>query len=162
MYPLYEDITKRIAEKPLWWDQNGVPRYEPFNPKMCDIYADYGALSLIRCQGCGQDFAVGVAWSIVTMSASAHNKTDQPCEDGSLISMGVRWDKDGKNGKPISFPSKQDLGEFGYGDAPWHTMNGRRCAGTTMTTEDVACLEFWKRVDDHEVENFMEWIRLPE
>ena len=55
----YRDITSRIKEPPLWWDEEGVPRYEPFRPTMCgDIYAQQAVLLEISCQACHRRFFV--------------------------------------------------------------------------------------------------------
>lgn len=53
----YEDITSRLGP-PLWWDDNGVPRYEPFGPRLCDVYAQEVVLEEIACQACGRRFNV--------------------------------------------------------------------------------------------------------
>jgi hypothetical protein len=58
--PDYSDITSRLGE-PLWWDEHGVPRYEPFHPSMCDVYANKVALLIVRCQECGRKFTVAVS-----------------------------------------------------------------------------------------------------
>ncbi len=51
----YQDIKSRIAEEPLWYDSNGVPRYDYFSPDMCpNIYAREVILFLIECQYCGK------------------------------------------------------------------------------------------------------------
>ena len=60
----YLDIRSRIPEPPLWWDENGVPRYVPFTPdETADIYAQECALVLIACQSCGTEFSVAFSWS---------------------------------------------------------------------------------------------------
>lgn len=60
----YDDIRSRIAEAPLWWDENAVPRYGEFDHQaMADIYAGARALIRISCQGCGHVFDVGMSWS---------------------------------------------------------------------------------------------------
>src|SRR5690348_9708832 len=59
MHENYKDITSRIAEPPIWYDQNGTPRYDKFHPRMCpNIYTDHVALVRIACQDCGQEFLV--------------------------------------------------------------------------------------------------------
>jgi len=126
MYQPYEDILSRLGE-PKWWDENGVPRYEDFEPALCaDIYAVFAALLEITCQGCGRPLPVSAAWSV--------------CED-------ALWDKDGKNPLPVEgLPDKEGSGCFGYGDAPWHTHeSGGQCSGTTMSTGVTAVLQFWER-----------------
>lgn len=55
----YKDITSRIAQSPIWFDENGVPRYEPFSPDQCvNIYAQECVLLRIACQECHQQFDV--------------------------------------------------------------------------------------------------------
>ena len=57
----YKDITSRIAEKPKWYDSNGVPRYNDFHPKdVPNIYAREAVLFRIDCQACGQQFKVAL------------------------------------------------------------------------------------------------------
>ncbi len=61
----YEDILSRISEPPIWYDQNGVPRYAKFHPNMCpNIYADKVVLAQIACQECGEKFLVEMHASI--------------------------------------------------------------------------------------------------
>ena len=45
---------------------------------------------------------------------------------------------------------------LGYGDAPCHTEHGGQCAGTTMSSDFVKVIQFWKkdRIDD--------WVRIPD
>jgi hypothetical protein len=55
----YEDITGRIVEEPAWYDQNGTPRYGPFEPAHCpNIYAHIVVLLRIQCQSCQMKFDV--------------------------------------------------------------------------------------------------------
>lgn len=54
----YADITSRIPEKPIWYDEQGVPRYEMFTPDQLGIYDDLCCLQLIACQNCGEQFKV--------------------------------------------------------------------------------------------------------
>ena len=59
MHANYFDIISRIDEKPTWYDQNGTPRYEEFNPDLCpNIYAQQVFLLKIACQACGEEFDV--------------------------------------------------------------------------------------------------------
>ena len=58
----YLDITSRISDPPLWWDEEAVPRYCAFAPsEVAYIYADEAALVEIACQNCGQRFLVAMA-----------------------------------------------------------------------------------------------------
>jgi hypothetical protein len=136
MYQPYEDIRQLSEIEPLWHDENGVPRYVSFKPRLCaDIYATFVALLEIKCQGCGFPFVVSSSWTLRLDSAE--------------------WDKDGKNPKPkAGLPTSEDSGYFDYGDAPWHTNpKGHQCSGTTMTTDVSAVLQFWRQDKDHD------WIR---
>jgi len=59
MHPRYDDITSRIAEKPSWWQEGGVPRYGTFHPgRSASIYAREVALVEIACQACDARFKV--------------------------------------------------------------------------------------------------------
>ena len=69
----YRDILSRIPEKPLWFDEYGVPRYEAFNPKrVANIYANEVALLSIECQVCYNWFDVAVSCDLFH---SIHNET---------------------------------------------------------------------------------------
>lgn len=57
----YTDITDRLGE-PLWWDDQGVPRYVPFHPGVIDVMRVV-ALMEIRCQECHKVFKVASAWN---------------------------------------------------------------------------------------------------
>lgn len=62
----YEDIRKRIKEEPKWYDENGVPRYDPFHPDLSpNIYAEEVVLLEIKCQACGKKFLVEMNWGNV-------------------------------------------------------------------------------------------------
>ena len=128
MHPLYLDIIEK-AGPPDWYSDGGVPRYGKFEPGNLDIYADYNCLYLLQCQSCARKFKVGT-------SASKHIFYSGNFSDAVL-------------------PSKDGLGSFYFGDAPWHEEHGGQCAGTTMSSDEIAVLEFWAR------ENF-EWVRKPE
>lgn len=145
MYQPYLDIMDRLGV-PLWWDENGVPRYEPFEPRLCaDIYNRYCALIEIRCQACGKLFPVASSWSIKASPSWAESD--------------VVWDESGKIARPKSgFPTPDNSGFCGYGDAPFHPLDGQ-CSGTTMMTDVVRVLQFWtraghedKRCPEYEVE----------
>lgn len=150
MYQPYLDILRKLGP-PLWWDEEGVPRYDKFAPDLCaNIYADYAALIAIRCQGCRRTFPVSSTWSLGRVCLSPHG------------SEHIVWDKNGQNGQPKEgLPKAGDAGCFGYGDAPWHDYDGGfegQCSGTTMTTDVVRVLECWgkkscewERLKEHEV-----------
>ena len=116
MLPDYSDITSRLGE-PMWWDEYGVPRYEPFSPGWCDVFADYVAFMLIECQACGREFKVAVS----------AGKND--------------WQRLFLR-RPVELPTAHSAGSFYYGDPPRHEEE-RCCAGNTMTSIPKRVLEFW-------------------
>ncbi len=62
MFNDYSDITGRIAEPPLWWDEQGVPRYAEFAPWLvANIYAREVALVEIECFECPTRFQVALS-----------------------------------------------------------------------------------------------------
>jgi hypothetical protein len=59
MHINYKDILDLTDKKPLWFDQNGTPRFAPFHPRLCpNIYARQAVLYRIACQNCGHIFDV--------------------------------------------------------------------------------------------------------
>lgn len=137
MHNAYQDIRSRISESPTWWDENAVPRYDPFaTDQIADIYADECALVLIECQNCGAKFRVA-------FSASQYRA----------------WVDNGMGGA-ASFEAAKDTiangvrdGSLHYGDPP----NADCCAaGPTMNCEDLRVLEYWRRNDARDWERVAE------
>jgi hypothetical protein len=88
MHEGYYDITSRISAPPLWWDENGCPRYEPFDVEFCpDIYARTVILLRIACQACAREFDVQLSYGIFTTTIDnpkhAHYG-DPPRHDGCM------------------------------------------------------------------------------
>ena len=143
MYPLYEDILELAGDRqPLWWDSNGVPRFQPFHPSLVPcIYADEALLMIIECQACRRKFDVGLFWDL-------HD---------ALVGVGPIDRKDLE--APINrsrLSSSIQAGEIPYyGDAPWHTINEYQCSGTTMTGKTLLIKEFWSHMSEG-------WVRKPE
>lgn len=123
----YNDIRSRIAEPPLWFDTNGVPRYEPFRPRLIsNIYAFECCLAEIACQNCGHRFLVAFSWSRIEVGLDA---------------QGVAW---GKMHEPLT-PEQATL--LHYGDPP----NVECCpSGPTMNCLDLRIVEWWRQNDHHE------------
>lgn len=119
MKPDYGDITERLGP-PLWWDDHGAPRYAPFHPFYCDVYAHTVALMEIKCQQCGQRFIVAV---------SADDLTRHRFEN--------------------LYPTPQDEGPFDYGDPPRHGDFENCPAGDTMSSIPIRILEFWEVNENH-------------
>ncbi len=108
----YDDIRKRIKEEPIWYDTNGVPRYDKFEPMLCsNIYATEIVLLKIACQSCGQKFLVEMHYSMMDrvngikpLSKKLRNLHygDPPihgccgdtmnCDDIRIVEFGVRKD----------------------------------------------------------------------
>ena len=112
----YPDIKARCGE-PLWYDENGTPRYEPFQPRLCSMtYANEAALLLIECQACGRPFEVAI--------------TRSPYSN----ILGVPY--------PRTLAEDIESGYVHYGDPPVHDG----ClAGPTMNCIDKQVLQYWRK-----------------
>jgi len=123
MHAYYEDIRRKIAEEPKWYDCHGVPRYDVFNPRLSpNIYAEEIILLEISCQDCRQKFLVEMNWSVMEMVYNRHT------ESFSTIMRQWMDDKDRHEHWP----------PFHYGDPPAHG-----CVGDTMNCFDLRIVEFW-------------------
>jgi len=70
----YPDIISKLGT-PLWWDEVGCPRYEKFNPELCNnIYAHTAILLSVACQDCGKIFQVAHTRSLLKDATSNLNK----------------------------------------------------------------------------------------
>jgi len=117
MKAYYEDIRKRIKEEPKWFDENGVPRYDEFHPKLCpNIYADEVVLIEIKCQACGRRFLVELSWNI-------HDEIFR---------------------KIPSLEERIKNNSIHYGDPPFHLINGKPCVGNTMNSVPLRVVQFWR------------------
>lgn len=99
-----------------------MPRYDPYQPGMQSVYANYDALIEIRCQSCGRVFLVGCCASQFEVGR---------CEHGGTVIKTV-------------LPTVANPGFVWWGDAPSHEVSGGRCAGNTMSSELVRVVEFWE------------------
>lgn len=116
----YADIKALTHKEPVWYDQDGVPRYAKFRPEMCpDIYASEVVLMKIQCQPCGKPFLVEMHWN---------SHRDRPA-----ISAEIK---------------KGNIGYLEYGDPPRHGISDEGniyChAGDTMLCEEMEIVEFWQ------------------
>jgi hypothetical protein len=74
MFNDYSDITERIAEPPLWWDEQGVPRYAEFEPHLvANIYAREVALMEVACSQCWTRFRAAVSTAGVLGEPDRHD-----------------------------------------------------------------------------------------
>ncbi len=116
----YHDIISRIPDPPLWWDENGVPRYVAFAPReAANIYANEVALVAIACQSCGTEFKVAFSWGALEWRAGVPSKREPHTVDS--------------------------ISRIHYGDPP----NACCHAGATMNCEDLRVLEFWRESKNH-------------
>jgi len=130
MYPLYQDLRERLGE-PLWHDQNGVPRYAPFEPDLLGIYDTWACLFVVQCQACRRQFDCATGYDLTGDISWILRSSKEELEDGFAL-------RDDANAMMERF--------MAWGDAPWHD-DDNQCAGTTMTTYIVDIKELWHRSD---------------
>jgi hypothetical protein len=131
MLESYSDIRSRIATLPIWFDENGTPRYDTPHPFFSpNIYADEVLFYEIACQSCGARFLVEENWSRHNLAAIMRRESGQ---DNPSLSERVR------------------LKRIHYGDPPcW------ACAsGATMNCIDIRTVQFWSRLNGDR-----EWARV--
>ncbi len=59
--PYYQDILDAAHRPPVWWDMNGVPRFEACSPDFrSNIYSTQICLIKAACQACGTVFCGSV------------------------------------------------------------------------------------------------------
>jgi len=132
----YEDIRKRIKEEPLWFDTNGVPRYDEFHPNRCpNIYANEVVLLEIACQRCGVRVKVEMNWD--------NFKRQLMGEPVPSFTERVRKFRE----------ERTKFSPVHYGDPPFHG-----CVGDTMNCIDLRVLQFWKR--SKSAKSFFRWMRI--
>jgi hypothetical protein len=114
MHNDYKDITSKLG-KPLWWDEEAVPRYCEFSPdEIANIYAVEAVLALIACQDCGTIFPVA-------FSTSGYSRYDY---------------------KEIHLYHTIEERMLHYGDPPNYGCCG---AGPSMNCDDIVVLEYWEK-----------------
>jgi hypothetical protein len=78
----YREIVDHFPTPPLWFNEDGVPRWVPFSPRECaDIYADEVILMEIACQSCGHRFNVAMShgrWDWSNGDVRAHPGWTEP------------------------------------------------------------------------------------
>jgi hypothetical protein len=80
MKAMYEDVLAAIANghegDPIWYDENGTPRFATHHPEMCpDIYASEVALLEIACQACERVFRAQMSRSSYSTQLRAEVKS---------------------------------------------------------------------------------------
>lgn len=127
MLASYNDIRDKIKQDPLWYDENGTPRYSKFHPDLSpNIYAEEIVLLEIACQYCHQKFLVEMNFCRFDLVFSKNKK--------SFHELVSRFIKD-KTTQALYVP-------FHYGDPPRHKCDG---GGETMNCDDLGIKEFWVR-----------------
>lgn len=134
----YLDIKNKINAEPIWYDENGVPRYDKFSPELSpNIYADEIILLEIACQDCKQRFLVEMNWDKMRKIFDRH-----------LESFSTRVQQHLKNNKEFNHSL------IHYGDPPIHF-----CVGDTENCYDLHIVEFhkkiafeFKRISEYEIE----------
>lgn len=115
MFQEYTDITERIAERPRWWDENGVPRYVEFEPHWAaNIYAVEVVLLEIACSCCWEVFAVALSGQ-----------------------GGARREEKG-----LGLADNIRSGEISYGDPPNY---GNCRSGPATSCFNLRVLQYWRR-----------------
>lgn len=141
--PYAETCDCQCRAKPLWWDENGVPRFSAHHPELApNIYAYEVVLLKIQCQGCGERFLVQLDWSSLD---DVRRRMILPDGDHDAARLSARARE----------------GTLDYGDPPRHAHPDptiERCSGETMSSDAIGVVEFWRRTKetDHE------WRRIPE
>jgi len=117
MFQEYSDITQRIAEPPMWWDENGVPRYIEFAPyRAANIYAIEVVLLDIACSCCLNRFQAALSGQ----GGAAHD------EKGRSLADNIR------------------SGEIDYCDPPNY---GNCRDGPSTGCFNLHVLQYWRRQD---------------
>lgn len=124
MFVNYTDIISKLGT-PVWFTQDGYPRYCEYHPSECGIYHKFSALILVKCQSCGRDFKIGTISDYYKIYLL--KRAGQISDDMSEL-------------KKVRYALEY------CGDPP----NIECCsAGPTMTVEHVSFLEIWKYNDNH-------------
>jgi hypothetical protein len=137
MLPKYEDIlalANAIGRRPLWWDEDGVPRFAPFHPRLLGVYDRYAALGELMCAACGKRMPVGVGRPGITITRDNVTTYDLADVIAVLESFGD--------------PPRHD-DERGGSDG------NTGCAGETMTSTFTHLIETWV------LGNHFQWERNP-
>ena len=120
----YPDLLALSNTEPLWYTEDGVPRFAPFEPNLSgDIHADEAVLLLIECQNCGNEFRVCLSTSAIGRMLGAVT--------GVLTADALR------------LSGKIQRCAIHYGDPP---ISSDCCGvGSTMNSVPKRVLEYWTR-----------------
>jgi len=135
MLRAYNDIKDRIKDPILWYDRNGVPRYDAFCPEMCNVYAQYVAYIEIGCQRCGLRFMVSSEIDFFEKQAAGFCLPIPPPQGDQKKVEEVIETLDDEH-----ISAWERVASFHYGDPPSHD-----CVGDTMNSVPLRIVEFWER-----------------
>jgi hypothetical protein len=128
MKPTYIDILNNVNKPPVWYDENGAPRYEPFRPEITSNPSSSEIMLIeIKCQECGRKFIVECTHS------RYHFLIKRP------VTVPIKLFSEELANNPKYLPS--------YGDPPFHSKydDSNSChAGSTMTSISIRIIELWK------------------
>lgn len=174
---------------PLWWDENGVPRFRAHHPNLSpNIYANEVALVLISCQECRREFRVQMVsgkmdaiWQRVSAFGPAGKVADAALAIARQLSAPLGGKDDSEHGAklrelaeelnalrdkpPATLADAIRAGTIHYGDPPRHDdTTGPEChAGDTMNCYDLRVLEYWTNDPvEPDVVATSEWRRIAE
>lgn len=138
MHSCYHEILDVMGE-PIWWTEDGVPRYIPFAPEEAgNLYAYEVALIEIACQACDHRFHVCIS----------STRMDKALKDRVTVRDRIAG-LDTPRRPGMLLPSRSV-----YCDDP---PNINCCApGPTMTATPVMVEQVWLRSHDEG------WVRAPE
>ena len=119
MLPRYDDIRALTAAEPMWFTEDGVPRFAPFAPTMLGVYDNFALLAAVRCQSCSQVTPVGAGITRFVFHVIADHQ--------------INVDE---------YTVERFVNEWTMGDPPHHNCPG---AGETMTADTVGLIEVWQR-----------------
>ena len=132
MFRSYQDIIAKAGE-PIWYDQNGVPRYVPFHPRDgVGVYVNHAAYMKIACQACKREFYVASEFGDDSLDFGNQPMLPQ----NPTLPIDSCWDA---------------VGSFHYGDPPCHG-----CIGDSMNSVPLEIIQFWFR----DLKNFKDWERI--
>lgn len=118
MFDSYDDIKKRIAEKPTWWDVHGVPRYGDIPEDMRPF------VRRIKCQGCGRVFKVALVGNVYK------NYGDETFDFVSVLwDVEIEGEREPALYKPVYREPEAIPEDWHYGDPPAHD-----CVGDSMNS----------------------------
>lgn len=131
----YQDIRNRIEKEPMWYDENGTPRYKKFHPDLSpNIYAREVILLKIACQHCHRRFLVEMNFGTFDLIKGDSSFTEK-------LDLFIKSKK------------RKIIPPVHYGDPPIHG-----CIGDTENCYDLRIVEFWinkfeyKRIKKYEIE----------